>query len=542
MSELVPVPPGTAATGGGGVLALLTDRQAGSAGERLRLLAAQPAIRRSLPAIAAVGALGGAALLWLALSEPSQRVLYGTLSDAERAEVAASLDTAGIGYTIDNNTGALSVAEDDLYKARMLVASDGALAAPDDTAALLDSIPLGSSRVLEGERVRHARERELTLTIMEIDGVEAVRVHLATPERSVFVREQAAPSASVMVRLARGRSLSTDQARAVGDLVAASVPGLAADAVRIVDQHGKLLSRQAGRADGLELQGAHEDKLRAQIAQLLLPIVGEGNFSSEVQVELDLAEVTRAQEAYDKEGVVRTEAQAQSQQTGAGPAMGVPGVLSNTPPPPATLDPAAPLGTPAATAGATSGESSAQRTFEHGRQVSVSTTAPGGVRRLSVAVALSAAALKQVKPASLRQIEQLVSAAVGANPDRGDRVTVIASAFDPVELEALPFYEATWFPAALRGALALLAVALALLFGVRPLLKSLRKRDGDAVRPDDPPEAAALPAPGAVGTDGASRHDLAENTQLIRTLAAERPDHAAATLRRMLAAPAEKAA
>src|SRR5690606_39295100 len=101
--------------------------------------------------------------------------------------------------------------------------------------------PMGASRTLEGDRLRAAQERELMLTIMEIEGVEAVRVHLARPERSVFVREDAPPSASFMVRMARGRQLSESQVSDVDNLGAASVPGLAIEAVRIVDQHGRLL-------------------------------------------------------------------------------------------------------------------------------------------------------------------------------------------------------------------------------------------------------------------------------------------------------------
>src|SRR5690606_35745988 len=177
----------------------------------------------------------------------------------------------------------------------MLVAADGAIAAPATGAELLDSLPMGASRTLESDRLRAAQERELTLTIMEIDGVEAVRVHLARPERSVFVREDAPPTASVMVRLARGRQLTDGQVTAIANLVAASVPGLAIDAVRIVDQHGRLLSQaDSADSDRLALQAKMEAKLRTQVAQLLTPMLGEGNFSSEIQVELDMNEVTSA--------------------------------------------------------------------------------------------------------------------------------------------------------------------------------------------------------------------------------------------------------
>ncbi|HEX4846858.1 MAG TPA: flagellar M-ring protein FliF, partial [Novosphingobium sp.] len=207
----------------------------------MRSMAGDGALRRVLPWFLGASALGGVALTWALLAPAPQRVLYSELSDAERAGVVASLDKAGIAYAIDNQTGTLSVGEDDLYRARALVAQDGGLAVPD-AANSLDSLPLGASRTLEGERLRAVREHELTLTIQEIDGIESVRVHLAEAAKSVFVRDNAPPSASVMVRMARGRQLGDSQVAAVVNLVAGSVPGMSPDAVRVVDQHGRLLS------------------------------------------------------------------------------------------------------------------------------------------------------------------------------------------------------------------------------------------------------------------------------------------------------------
>ena len=209
-----------------------------------------------------------------------------------------TLDTAGIAYTIDNNSGALTVGEDDLYRARMLVASDGSLAAPESGQQMLENLPMGASRTLEGDRLRAAQERELVLTVMEIDGVEAVRVHLAMAERSVFVREDVDPSASVMVRMARGRQLTDSQVTAITNLVAASVPGLGTESVKVVDQHGKLLTQPRDPNSGrLDLQAQLESKLNAQVNQLLAPMFGTEAFSAQVQVELDMNEVTSARES-----------------------------------------------------------------------------------------------------------------------------------------------------------------------------------------------------------------------------------------------------
>ncbi|HXD03527.1 MAG TPA: flagellar basal-body MS-ring/collar protein FliF [Novosphingobium sp.] len=549
MAELVPAAEG-AALAPPSLLAPLTDPAGGPVLTRLGAFTRQPAVRKTLPWFGGMAGIGMAALAWATLAPQAQRTLYSELDDGERAKVTASLDKAGIGYHIDNQTGALTVGEDDLYKARMLVASDGALASPDEGAASLDKLPLGASRAVETDRLRAAREHDLTLSIMEIDGIEAVRVHLAEAEKSVFVRDNVAPSASVMVRLARGRQLGDSQTAAIVNLVAGSVPGLSPDAVRVVDQHGRLLTEKAsGNSERLELQGQLEDKLRAQLDQLLTPMLGQGNFSSEVQVELDMDQVTSARESYDKQGVLRSETQAQSQTTGTGGAAGVPGVTANTPPPAPTASPGPPQGSAPAPAAAAqnNGESSATRTYELGREVAVSNGTPGKIKRLTVAVALSADALKKTKPQDIEQLKQLIGAAVGVDPARGDQVAVVLRAFDAAPVDSLPLWEQPWFQTYVRYGVALLGVLLVLLLGVRPLIKALKRSPAaaaDADSDDDPAsaeDAEGRPRPALkAGVDPA---ELGQQLGLAQRIAAERPDDAVLALREMLNhAPQEEAA
>src|SRR5690606_29057896 len=524
MSDLAPAP----ADGSAPQPTLLEpfrDSTGGSASDRVRAFSHQPPIRKALPWFVGMAGIGLLAMTWATLSPAPQRILYSSLGDAERADVAAALDKAGIDFTIDNGTGALTVDEGDLYRARMLVASEGALAVPQSGAELLDSLPMGASRTLEGDRLRAAQERELTLTIGEIDGVEAVRVHLAKAERSVFVREDAPPSASVMVRRARGRRLSDGQVTAIANLVAASVPGLSIDAVRIVDQHGRLLSQpKEASSDRLELQSRMESKLRSQVAQLLTPMLGEGNFSSEIQIELDMSEVTSARESYDKDGAIRRETQQESQTVG-GAAVGVPGVLSNTPPADPEAQPGAPTGGAAGAAQPpTTGESSATRTYELGREVAVSNNTPGSVKRLSVAVALSKEAMQGTSPAELTKIEELIAAAVGANPERGDQVAVVVRPFEAVaEMEPVPFWETPWFATILRNVVALLAVLLVLLLGVRPMLKAVTGKkkaagegeDGGDVEDASQPARFSVMTPADHGADRAGLNAQIELAQRI---------------------------
>lgn len=507
--------------------------------------ASQPAFSRALPALAGVGALAAAGLLWMTISQGPDRLLYASLTDGERSKVVEALDAGGIGYEIDNSTGALSVSENDLYRARMLVASDAGIAAPEGASEMLDAMPLGTSRTLEGERLRLARERELMLTIREIDGIESVRVHLATPERSVFVRDNNAPSASVMVRLVSGRSLSQSQVEAIVNLVGASVPGLSADAVRVVDQNGRLLSGpQEAEGDGLNLQREHEAKLREQVDSLLLPLLGEGNFSAQVQVELDQTEVTSARETYEKEGVVRNESERNATRTGAAPVGGVPGVAANTPPPDATLVDGPPQpAAPAAGAGSTDTENAVDRSYELGREVAVTTARPGGLKKLSVAVAVSDAALKKAAPMTAVQLEALVSATVGANVQRGDQIEVVASKFEPTDLAPPAFYEEPWFAMLVRYGTALLAVLLVLLLAVRPLIAKLRGKGEKALPQADDSAMAqietgdATEAGGVAVTrdsNGTPMGDLPQQVELARRLTASQPERAVEALQRML--------
>ena len=582
MSDLVPATPdgapGSALPAPTSMFAPFTDPDGGSVLTRLSAFTAQPAVKKMLPAFIGMSAIGGALLAWSAMSPDPQRTLYSQLDDSDRAGVAAALDSAAIDYDIDNTTGALTVAESDYYKARMLVASNGTLATPESGDEVLDKLPMGASRTLEGERLRSAREHDLQLTIGEIDGVASVRVHLAEGEKSVFVRENVAPSASVMVRMKTGRQLSESQVSAIVSLVAGSVPGLSPDSVRVANQHGRLLS-EAGSIDSdrLDMQSRMESKLREQVTQLLRPVLGEGNFTSEIQVDLNMDEVTSARESYDKDGVVRSETEQQSQSTGgAQPATGVPGVLANTPPTNTQAAPGAPQGTQPATPPATpptSGESSSSRTYELGREVSVSSSGPGSVKRLSVAVAISADAMKGAKPEELKDLEALVSAAVGANPQRGDQVKVMTRSFEPTSVAPVAFYETSWFAMLVRNGAAVMAVLLVLLLGVRPMVKAVRgekpakekkaKKDkkskkakgeddddededafegsdeAPALDADGNPIAGALPNPrgGDVDVEINRAELLTRQLDLAQRLVSEQPASAVAALRQMLNEP-----
>ena len=475
---------------------------------------AQPAVRRSLPMAMMVGMVGAAALAWATLSTPTQKTLFSGLPDADKAAVTAALTQAAITSHIDDGTGALTVNEEDYSRARLLLAGQGLPKAAPGGYAILDQLPMGVSRAVEGERLRQARESELARSVEEIDSVAEARVHLAMPESTVFVRDKANPSASVILKLAAGRSLSDAQVSSIVNLVASSVPGMKPDDVTIVDQMGALLTKSGGAGGGsaagderIAFQRRVEDKYRQQLNQLLTPLYGAGNFTAEVQADVDLDETQATRESYDKQGSLKAETGNWTGNMATSPMPGgIPGALSNTPPPASTLQApqaanGAPGTTPAPVAGGPAPDpakqsDSFQRAYDLGREVSVTRGSPGGIKRLSVAVLLRDPETGKRTQAEIGQVTDLVKSAVGFNAGRTDQVTVISRKFAGAEAPVdAPWYDAGWLPVVARNVTAILIALLVLMLGVRPMAKALMKKREDAT----PALNSAASAEGAEG-------------------------------------------
>jgi flagellar M-ring protein FliF len=515
---------------------------------------AQPAVRKSAPMIGLIGLLASAALAWTMVATPPQKMLFSGLNDADKAAAVEALTQAGIDSNIDNGSGTLTVAEDDYYKARMLLASQNLPKAAPGGYAILDQLPMGVSRAVEGERLRQARETEMARSIQEIEGVTEARVHLAMPENTVFVRDNAAPSASVIVRLAAGRTLADAQVRSIVNLVASSVPGMKPDAVTIVDGAGSLLTKPGGASatgasdERIDFQRRVESKYREQLVQLLTPLVGAGNFSAEVQADVNLDETQATREAYGKEGALRAE---QGNWTGnqSGPlaAEGIPGTLSNTPPPAAEIKTgAAAAPTPGAAPkvpDAMKQSDQFSRAFELDKEVSVTRAVPGGVKRLSVAVVLrEPEGGKPRSPQEIEQLSNLVRAAVGFDAARNDQVTVISRKFAgaSAEGEGAPWYEAGWFPVLARNLTALIIALLVIFVGLKPMLRMLgKKRDGAASTDGEGQMIARAPV-SIESLEGAQSYD--DKVKLVRDFTRDNPARAALAVKDMIRADGKAAA
>lgn len=443
--------------------------------------------------LAASVALGVAVVMWA--RDPSYQPLLTDIKGYDPAEVSQILNDASIQFRIEPRTGALLVASDQIYNARLKLAAAGVTDNRTQGFELLDrDHGLGQSQFMELAQYRRSLEGELARTIASMRNVRSARVHLAIPKASVFVRDARKPSASVFIDYTAGLRLADEQVSAIVNLVASSVPEMNLKDVTLVDQKGNLLTRNdqnspdALLAKQLAHTSQYEDSMSKRISSILEPIIGAGRFRAEVAADLDFSNVERAEELYNPDQqALRSERVVDEQRSGS-ELGGIPGALSNQPPAQATAPEVAGANAEntAATAPAGDMRRQATRNYELDRTVSYVRNEQGKVRRLTVAVALDD--IRRVDPQTgavtqtpwpeqeLQRMAMLVRDAVGYSAARGDSVTVVNTAFTPVEsidFVAPSFWEQPWFWDLMKQVLAGLVVLVLVLMLLRPTLRSL---------------------------------------------------------------------
>jgi flagellar M-ring protein FliF len=434
----------------------------------------------------------------------------------------------------------------------MLLAGQGLPKAQPTGDAVMAALPMGSSRAVEGETLRGAREADLARTIEAIDAVKTARVHLATPEASVFVRESKEPAASVMLTLQPGRNLSTAQVRAIRHLVASSVPNLSAEDVSVIDQSGALLSSDQTSADDriFQLQMQMEERYRQAVIALLTPIAGAGNFSVEVHADVDASESQSTRETYPENDRALRSEEGNKSVNGVTPEVGgIPGAVANQPPPASQVSVTPPAATTpgAATAAPTQSEETYNRSFDVGREIAVTHQPQGSLRRLSVAVALrDGKGSKKRSAAEVAALENLVKGAVGFKADRGDVVAISARPFAEEAEVVVNFWNEPWFFPLVQQVGAVFGALLAFIFIGRPIVKAVKGRMA-ASKEMAETEQKLLQAsgrPSAQTGGGAITIDMIEaapsyeaRANLVRAFVRQDPQRAALVVRQMLGQP-----
>ena len=446
-------------------------------------------LRQVLPPVIGIIVAVVAIVFFVVSQQPERTTLYASLPEAEKARVIDALKNAGVDVTLDPTTGDVIVPVRDYHSSRMTLAAQGLPASiPDGYEALAD-IPMGSSRSVEQVRLKQTQEIELARSISEIEGLVTARVHLAIPEKSVFARASTPPTASVFIQMENGRSLSRQQVDAIVHLVSSSVPFMAKNDVTVVDQYGNLLSRPPQDSAGMmsDAQLEHrirlEDIYRNRVIALVTPIVGAGNVTAQVNLDIDFTRSETTEELMDPEGTALRSEQRSSETSSEIIAKGVPGATSNRAPTQTDID--TQQSTDSNDPNSAKARSSSEtRNYEVSRTVSTTQRPSSQITGIKAAVLVremevvnpetGLTEVQGIPKEKLDEIEALVSNAIGIDVDRGDSLTVSSSPFvSALEGVKKPWYDMDWAVVIMRQGLTILIMAVVVLGVIRPLINRI---------------------------------------------------------------------
>lgn len=391
--------------------------------------------------------LGGIALtavvvlaLFATMARPDEYApAFQNLREEDAAAIVAKLKDSKVPYEIADRGTTIKVPSAQVQETRLMIVQSGVAAKGSGVGFEIFAQPqFGLTEFAEKINYQRALEGELSRSIMRLDAVDAARVHLVLPEDSLFVSQKKEPSAAAVLQLKAGRKLDGAQVQGIVQLISGSVQGLKAEKVSVMDAAGAVLTDKGGEGDPsrqsntrTEAQRQLESRLTDEVQRMLGPVVGPDKAVVRVSAELDWDQYESNAETFSpnqRAPQVRSRRESsESSSQGAATAGGVPGAERNVPGYPS------PNG-----AGATQGGNEKRdvtTNYELSRQVEKTVRAPGGIKRLNVAVALDSEVVAD--PAQADAISRLVATAAGLNTDRGDLVTLTSLPFS-VEGRAKP--------------------------------------------------------------------------------------------------------
>ena len=450
-------------------------------------------------------------MLFFWVQEPDMRPL-GTYETDELIQVLDYLDQQKVEYQLEGNTVRVPVDGFSTLKLNLSrVGLNQATDAGDDI--LLQDMGFGVSQRLELERLKLSRERQLASTIEQMRPIKKAQVLLAMPKQSVFVRHNQEASATVFLTLRMGASLSQEEVDSIVDMVSSAVPGMKPTRVTVTDQHGRLLS--SGTQDPMasvrrkeqELERKQEQSLREKIDAILIPVLGIGNYTAQVDVSMDFSAVEQTSKRFDPDTASTRSEYTLEDYNNGNVIAGIPGALSNQPP----ADSSIPQDIAELKDGSVLGEGSvhkeATRNFELDTTISHERKQTGTIARQTVSVAVKhqqsvnaetgEVTYTAVSDAQLEKIRQLLIGSVGFNEQRGDLLNVLSVKFAEPPMESIadvPIWEHPNFNDWVRWLAGALVIIVVIIVLIRPAMKKLlypnQDADGNELGPDGMPVGA----------------------------------------------------
>jgi flagellar M-ring protein FliF len=422
-------------------MALNAEQIRNQFGAFLRGLTLRQKITLGLGALVVTGTLWAFVTL---LGKADYKTLYGGLSASDAQSLARRLSDKNIPYELSSDGTTIRVPANQLDKARLDMAAGGMPQTGRLGFELFDKPNWAGSDFAEKVNYQRALEGELERTIQTIGEIEAARVHLVMPRESLFTEQEREAKASVVIKL-RGGRLGDEAQEAITHLVASAVDNLKPENVTLINAQGgvPILARSGGSSSRSRHWAQFETALAQKVVATLEPVVGPGKARANVTVEYDLATSDSMQETYDPNATVVLTSQTSEERVGETDAEGVPGTPSNVPGKQSTTG----VKPPSEADSETQGLHTESKTFAVSKTVRHVVQPSGSLKRITAAVLVDDAVEtkeengQQVEtrrkrtPEEMKQIEDLVTAAIGIDATRGDKVAVANLSFQTLPLE-----------------------------------------------------------------------------------------------------------
>ncbi len=387
---------------------------------------------------------------------PSYSTLFTSLSSSDAAAVTQRLKDDKVSYHLSADGKTISVPDANLSDERIAIAGSGVMKGGSTGYELFDRTNFGMTQFQENLDKTRSIEGELERTISGLDPVESARVHIATPDDTLYSSTQAPTTASIAIKEKAGQALSPQQVRGITSLVANAVENLKPENVTLINQDGQVLlpsvgsgavgdDGTAGNADALKMtqeqllaKQRYETNLQQNIQSMLDETLGPKRAIARVSTKMDFDANATDSKTYAPQGTALSAQSKRESYVGTQPqrqaASGVPGTTTNI----GTYQ-----GTQATTSNGRYNKTENTTNYDISVQNTKHVDAPGKVSQTSVAVLVDssplvaanapgpAATAYQTTPANVLQIRNTVIAAAGLNLAQGDQISVEAVPFNP---------------------------------------------------------------------------------------------------------------
>ncbi|MBK5244787.1 MAG: flagellar M-ring protein FliF [Eubacteriaceae bacterium] len=282
----------------------------------------------------------GALALTILMNTKNYVPLFDNLSEAENTEILGQLQTMNVSVKLDSSNN-IMVPKADESSIRMALATAGYPKNGLSYYMIQDNSSMLSTDYERKQYENMQLQERIGASIETLDGVKDAVVTISVPTENVFyLQETEKPTASVIIRMNPGNTLTESQVLGIRNLVAKSFTGLSKDNIALSDSQGNDLINSAAASGGnnskIKITREIENDIKKKVAEVLNGPYDSSKYKISVSAMVNTDALTKESTVYtpspagNNNGVINQESTSQSVNGTTGTTNGVAGTTSNT--------------------------------------------------------------------------------------------------------------------------------------------------------------------------------------------------------------------